>query len=84
MPSLTEAFLLAGADAVVASLWPLPDAEAALFVRDFYKALVDGRDIGDALHTAKTEARRMAPLDVAVWANYQCFADTRRRVYLHN
>lgn len=81
--SLTEAFLLAGADAIVASLWPLPDAEAALFMRDFYKALADGMDIGDALHTAKTEARKNAPQDVAVWANYQCFGDPRTRVHLH-
>ena len=55
--SLARAFLVSGARAVVGSLWPLRDDEAALFFDRFYQRLAEGRSLDDALATARCSAR---------------------------
>jgi CHAT domain-containing protein/tetratricopeptide (TPR) repeat protein len=50
---LARAFLQAGAYAVVASLWPLKDHEAADFFEDFYRGLGRGDSLADALGGAR-------------------------------
>jgi hypothetical protein len=54
--SLSRSFLKAGADAVIASLWPLRDDEALWFFRAFYRNLAGGATLGDALHATRREA----------------------------
>lgn len=51
--SLARSFLAAGAPAVVASLWPVDDAEAARFFRLFYGRLKEGQAPAIALRNAQ-------------------------------
>lgn len=55
--SIARAFQLAGASAVVASLWPIRDGEAADFFELFYKHLGKGAHIAKALSLAQKEMR---------------------------
>jgi CHAT domain-containing protein/tetratricopeptide (TPR) repeat protein len=54
--SLARAFFEAGARAVVASLWPLRDDEAAALVERFYAHLARGLSASAALRAAQLEA----------------------------
>ena len=52
---LVRAFLARGAEAVLASLWPLDDEAASRFFAAFYAGLTPGRNLAEAV----TEARRI-------------------------
>ncbi|WP_163992822.1 CHAT domain-containing tetratricopeptide repeat protein [Pyxidicoccus caerfyrddinensis] len=54
--SLARAFFEAGSRAVVASLWPLRDDEAAVLVERFYRHLTRGMSASAALRAAQLEA----------------------------
>lgn len=55
---LSTAFLSAGAQSVVATLWPVEDRATARFMQRFYDALSRGEGVGRALLAAQTETRR--------------------------
>ena len=50
---LARALFIAGARAVVVSLWPVHDQATALFMENFYRALLAGEPIPNALQTAQ-------------------------------
>jgi CHAT domain-containing protein len=51
--SLFRPFVAAGARAVVANLWAVDDTFSAALMREFYRQLAVGIDIGEALRRAK-------------------------------
>lgn len=51
--SLARAFHYAGSDAVVMSLWKVPDSETSKIMVDFYRHLMDGKAKDEALQLAK-------------------------------
>ncbi len=55
---LTGAFLHAGTDAVVATLWPVDDRATSEFAVRFYRRIVDGRSNRSALSEAQRELRK--------------------------
>lgn len=54
---LIPAFLIAGAQAVLATLWPVHESSAALGMLGFYDALADGADRAEALRRAMLAVR---------------------------
>ena len=71
---LAGPLLEGGARAVVATRWRIGDRAALSLVTDFYRALSEGRTVGDALHDAKLAARRRgAPL--REWAAFTVIGD---------
>jgi CHAT domain-containing protein len=51
--SLVRPFVVAGARAVVANLWAADDTFSAALMREFYRELAGGTDIGESLRRAK-------------------------------
>ena len=51
--SLVRPFLAAGARTVVANLWTADDRFSLALMREFYRQLAAGADVGDALRRAK-------------------------------
>lgn len=72
--SLARAFFEAGAHAVVASLWPLRDDEAAALVERLYRHLATGAGTSAALRAAQLEAMEDG-LPPAAWAGLVVLGD---------
>lgn len=72
--SLARAFFLARAHAVVASLWPIDDADAEALFTPFYRHLARGKSVAAALHSAQRE-RMVAGAPVSAWAGFEVFGD---------
>jgi CHAT domain-containing protein len=53
---LANAFLIAGAQAVVATLWKIPDDATRTLMEDFYQGLTDGLSAAAALRHAQRQA----------------------------
>ncbi len=71
---LARAFFQAGAQAVVASLWPLRDEEAQVLFASFYRHLGEGRTLTAALRAAQAE-RIAAGAPAAAWAGLVVLGD---------
>ena len=68
LPSVGEAFLLAGARAVVGQLWPITESDARAWAEAFYAA--GGPDRGQAsLQEARRELRARWPDEPRRWAS---------------
>jgi CHAT domain-containing protein len=72
--SLSRAFLKAGADAVVGSLWPLRDEEARWFFQTFYRNLANGVSLSQAMQATRRQAVE-ARLPVHAWAGMILIGD---------
>jgi hypothetical protein len=78
---LTDAFLQAGAKAVVGSLFRVPDAGGRVFAETFYERLLGGRTLGEAMRGART-AVFGKPQYGAAWACFVMYGDPCLRVEL--
>lgn len=72
--SLARAFLAAGAEQVVASLWNVEDREAARLLKDFYLALARGKSPPQALQDAQVRALARGE---RTWAQFEVFGRGR-------
>lgn len=72
--SLARAFLHSGATAVIGTLWPVQDDEAATLMDAFYRRLAAGRTVAAAL--SETQAQAAADgSPAAAWAAYVVIGD---------
>lgn len=69
--SLANAFLSAGAQAVIAAVRPLPDREAAALVEAFYAELPRAASPAEALRSAQLARRGRQPN--GAWASFRAF-----------
>jgi CHAT domain-containing protein len=72
--SLARPFFVAGARAVLGSLWPLRDDEAATLFSDFYRHLAAGSTLAGALASARAD-RAAAGDPAAAWAGVVLLGD---------
>ena len=68
--SWAEAFLGAGATAVVAPAWSILDSAAARFVEPFYGGLAEGKTVGESARTARLATRKAGDPDRLAYAVY--------------
>ncbi len=74
---LAEAFLRGGVANYVGTYWPVGDDSASAFAASFYRDLLGGCSIGDALLAARHQLRRMDSID---WADYIHYGDFHFRL----
>ena len=76
--NLAEAFLVAGARSVVASLWSADDTSASSLMEHFYKRLADGETVSSALRNAKLDmlSKFGSDLNPYYWAAFISVGET--------
>lgn len=68
---LARAFLISGAKSVVTALWAIPDNATKIFMRKFYKNLVE-MPIGDALSRTMCQIQEEESLkNVVHWGSFK-------------
>jgi len=73
--AMARPFFFAGARAVLASLWPISDASAVPFMREFYRMLSEGRSAAMALREAKLRMLRSRRSHPCYWASFMLQGD---------
>lgn len=58
---LQRAFKLAGVDMVLMSLWDVDDRATSILMTEFYRNLIAGKDVDDALASSKDYVRQQYP-----------------------
>ncbi|MCZ6873750.1 MAG: CHAT domain-containing protein [bacterium] len=76
---LANAFLLAGAQHYIGSIWELPDQPGANFAIEFYQALGQGVGIGEALRQARLALVERHGEEHIVWSGYVLYGDPTGR-----
>jgi hypothetical protein len=69
---LAEAFLRGGVANYVGTYWPVGDESASTFAASFYRDILTGHSIGDALRAARNKLYRADSID---WADYIHYGD---------
>jgi CHAT domain-containing protein len=75
---LASAFIYGGAVACIGSLWPIYDVPAAAFATAFYKYVLEGNMIGEAMRLARCDVRRDHRGD-ATWAAFVLYGNPTYR-----
>lgn len=78
-PSLPDQFLAIGTRAVVAPAGAIDDVAAVEFARAFYDALLAGRQLGDAVLSARRAAATKSP-GTSTWGLYLAYGDPEYRL----
>lgn len=80
--SLVRPFLAAGARAVVANLWAADDRFSLTMMREFYRQLSTGAEVGEALRRAKLRMLEMFGPEAApkFWSGVLAYGDAGVRV----
>lgn len=68
--ALARPFFVAGAQAVIASLWPLNDRSSAVFMGAFYRELASGRPASESLRSAKIRMLKSPWAHPFYWAPF--------------
>ncbi|MBF0564724.1 MAG: CHAT domain-containing protein [Nitrospirae bacterium] len=79
--SLAEAFLLSGVRHYLGTFWKVMDEEARNFATGFYKELVGGANIGEALRKARLNFIIKCGEDNVLWASYILYGDPTFRYF---
>ena len=66
---LQRAFKKAGAQTIVMSLWKVPDESTSILMTEFYRNLMDGIEIHQALKNAENKVKELYP-DPYYWAGF--------------
>lgn len=72
--SLTNAFLEAGAQLVVGSLFKVPEVGSRMFAEKFYECVLAGQPVGSSMRQARMHARGQDACGAA-WASFVLYGD---------
>lgn len=67
---LQRAFRIAGADALLVTLWEVPDRETTVFMTQFYAHLAEGVSVRDAFDATQRSMRREYAAKPGAWAGF--------------
>jgi CHAT domain-containing protein/tetratricopeptide (TPR) repeat protein len=73
---LRRAFVLAGAKALVMSLWKVPDQQTQELMQEFYRRILEGQPRADALREAQLAMKAKYPPPL-YWGAFICQGDPR-------
>ena len=76
---IASVFIYGGAANCVGSIWPVYDTPAAEFAISFYRRVIDGYMVGEALRQAWLESKRKYPEEIT-WASYVLYGDPTARL----
>jgi CHAT domain-containing protein len=77
---LTRAFLYAGTPGVISTLWNIHDAATAILMEDFYRRLLEGVSVAEALRQAQLSLLRTPSYqDPYYWAAFSLTGDPQGR-----
>jgi len=78
--SLTRAFLYAGSPAVISTLWNIDDEASATLMAEFYRRLLDGAPVAEALQQAQLALLHSPRFqDPGYWAAFSLAGDPQGR-----
>ncbi len=72
---LANAFLLAGVQHYIGTFWEILDEPGARFAEAFYRAMLEGSSIGEAMRLARIALIKEYGEDTIVWASYMLYGD---------
>ncbi|PKO30368.1 MAG: hypothetical protein CVU34_19360 [Betaproteobacteria bacterium HGW-Betaproteobacteria-7] len=72
--NLGEEFIRMGVRAVIAAGWAVDDRAGLAFAATFYRAMLAGEALGEAVRLAREDVWSRFP-DVNTWGAYQCYGD---------
>ena len=80
--NLARAFLMAGSQAVISTLWPIDDTYSLFLMKRFYTHIRDGVTESEALRLSQTELLGTFGKDTAVanWAAFTLLGDGDRTI----
>jgi len=73
--SLAGSFLRAGTSSYVGALWPISDLGSAMLSSDFYRLVLHGMTVGEALRKARVNSFTKWGYHDPVWASFVLFSD---------
>jgi CHAT domain-containing protein len=78
--SLAGSFLKTGVKGCIAALWPVGDVSSGNFASDFYRFLLFGSTIGDAVLRARKNSFKRWGYQDLIWASYILFGDPATKI----
>jgi hypothetical protein len=76
---LANSFLLSGVQHYIGTFWEIPDEAGLYFAIIFYKSIINGSTIGEAVKSARTALIDKYGEDTIVWASYMLYGDPTTR-----
>ena len=77
---LASAFLFAGVNSYIGTVWPIPERSSAMFAKSFFHALVHGLSVGECVREARREVIEKRGAGDLVWASYVYYGDPSYQV----
>lgn len=72
---LANAFLLAGVRHYIGTFWDVQDEPSFYFALEFYKELINGESVGEAVRKARQKLIDIYGDEAVIWASYMLYGD---------
>lgn len=76
---IISSFIYGGAASCIGSVWPVYDQSAAEFAITFYRRVLEGFMVGEALRQARIESKHKYPAQIT-WASFVLYGDPTARL----